>query len=161
MLTVRSVREPRWNNVEHTSLNVWVTFEETAETLGEMPFTASPEDCESYGRDLFARAVALEFGPILEPSTPVLEQAALLTRSRLNAQATATIAVLQVTLDTLQDAQRLGLASEDEVALLPLKQAELDAWCTYRVYLSRLDTQPGFPSAVEWPAIPVAPLEQG
>jgi hypothetical protein len=158
MLTVMSAREPRWNNAEHTSLNVWVTFAETADTLGEMPFTASPDDCEGYGRELFARAVALEFGMILEPSTPELEQAALLTRSRLNAEATATIAAQQVVLAMLQDAVRLGLATAAEVAALPLKQAELDTWCAYRVYLFRIETQAGFPSAIEWPTAPAVPF---
>lgn len=154
MLTVKGARAPRWNNAEHTSLNLQVTFEETAETLGEMPFTASPEDNEAHGRDVFARAVALEFGPILEPSPEVLEGAVLRTRSRLNATATATIGALQAALDTLQDALRLNLATEAEAAALPLKQAELDTWCAYRVYLSRIDTQPGFPTIVEWPPIP-------
>lgn len=154
MLTVKSARSPRWNNAEHTSLNLQVTFIETADTLGEMPFTASPEDNEGYGRELFARAVALEFGPVLAPAAEALAVAALRTRARLNTQASATIAGLQVALDTLQDALRLELATEAEAATLPLKQAELDAWCAYRVYLSRIDTQPGFPAAVEWPTVP-------
>ena len=154
MLTVKSAREPQWNNAEHTSLNLQVTFAETAETLGEMPFTASPEDNEEHGRDVFARAVALEFGPVLEPSSEVLVQAALRTRSRLMAEASATIATQQVALDTLQDALRLNLATEAEAATLPLKQAQLDAWCAYRVFLSRIETQPGFPAHVEWPTIP-------
>ncbi|WP_448144621.1 tail fiber assembly protein [Pseudomonas silesiensis] len=135
-----------------------MTFEETAETLGEMRFTASPEDNEAHGRDLFARAVALEFGPVLESSPEVLEQAALRTRSRLNAAASSTIVALQGALATLQDALRLDLATPAEAATLPLKQAELDAWCAYRVYLSRLDTQPGFPAVVDWPTAPAVPF---
>lgn len=159
MLTVKSARAPRWNNAEHTSLNLQVTFAETAETLGEMPFTASPEDNEAHGRDLFTRAVALEFGPVLEPSAEVLAQATWRTLARLKAQASAIIATQQVALATLQDALRLDLATEAEAETLPLKQAELDAWCTYRVYLSRLDAQPGFPAAVEWPPAPAVPFE--
>ena len=158
MLTVKSARAPRWNNAEHSSLNLWVTFEETAETLGEVPFTASPEDCEGYGRELFERAVALDFGEILEPSAPVLERVARLTGSRLSAQASATIAAQQLAVDTLADAVRLGLATETEVATLPLKQAELDAWCTYRVDLSRVATQAGYPAAIEWPEAPAVPF---
>ena len=154
MLTVKSARAPQWNNVEHTSLNVQVTFAETADTLGEMPFTASPEDNEYHGRDLFARAVALEFGPVLEPSAALLEQATLRTLCRLKTQASATIATQQGALATLQDALRLGLVTEVEAVALPLKQAQLDAWCAYRVYLSRIDTQPGYPTAVEWPVAP-------
>lgn len=158
MLTVKSARAPRWNNAEHTSLNLWVTFEESAKTLGEMPFTASPDDCEGYGRELFARSVGLEFGPVLEPAAEVLQDTALRTRARLNDQASATISGLQVALDTLQDALRLSLATEAEAAALPLKQAELDAWCAYRVYLSRIEEQPGFPGAVAWPPAPAFPF---
>jgi hypothetical protein len=157
MLTVESAREPSWN-VDRTAITLLVVFEEHA-ALGAIPFTASPGDSEAYGRELFTRAVALEFGPILEPETPALVQAALLTRARLSAVATSTINTLQSALDILQDAVRLGLATDQEAAELPLKQAELDAWCTYRVHLSRLEVQPGFPAAIEWPEIPTAPFE--
>jgi hypothetical protein len=160
MLTVQSAREPRWN-VERSAITLLVVFEQHAATLGAIPFTASPEDSEAYGRELFTRAVALEFGPIEDPSTSTLAQAALLTRARLSALATATISTLQPALDTLQDAVRLSLATAEETASLPLKQAELDAWCSYRVYLSRIDTQPGFPLSVEWPEAPVARFEGG
>lgn len=159
MLTVQSAREPQWNNAEHTSLNLRVTFAETAETLGEMLFTATPDDCEGYGRDLFARALALEFGPVLEPAGEVLERETARTLFRLQAQASAVIAAQLVTLATLQDAVRLSLATEAEAGALPLKQAELDAWCTYRVFLSRIDTQPGYPAVVEWPLAPAVPFE--
>lgn len=161
MFAVKSAREPQWNDAEHTSLNLRVTFEETADSLGEMPFTASPADNGGHGRDLFARAVALEFGPVLEPSSDVLEQATLRTLYRLKALASSAIATQQVALSTLQDALRLNLATEAEAVTLPLKQAELDTWCAYRVYLSRIESQPGFPSAVEWPAIPSAPSDLG
>ena len=160
MLTVESASTPSWN-VERTAITLLVVFEEHAATLGAIPFTASPEDSEAYGRELFARAVALEFGPILEPETPALAQAALLIRAGLSALATSTIGTLQPALDTLQDAVRLGLATDQEAAALPLKQAELDAWCSYRVYLSRIETQPGYPARIAWPVAPAMPLEQG
>lgn len=158
MLTVESAREPSWN-VERTAITLLVVFEEHAATLGAIPFTASPEDNEAYGRELFARALALDFGPILEPEGPALAQAALLTRERLSAAATATITALQTALDTLQDAVRLSLATVAEVEALPLKQDELDAWRSYRVYLSRIDTQSGFPAAIDWPSAPAVPFE--
>lgn len=159
MLTVKSAREPQWNNAEHTSLNLKVMFEETADTLGEMPFTAAPDDCEGYGRDLFARAVALEFGPVLEPSAEMLQHTTLGTLSRLKALATETINARQVELDTLRDAIQLGLATEVEAGLQPLKQAELNAWRTYRVLLSQAEGQSGFPAAIEWPEMPAEPFQ--
>lgn len=160
MLTVLNARNPVWNDAAQTSLNLWVTFEETAETLGEMPFTASPADNEDYGRALFERAVALEFGPISAPPAPALAlaQTAELNRTRLSALATATISTLQTALETLQDAVRLSLATTAEADSLPLKQAELEAWRTYRVYLSRIETQPGYPTSIEWPPAPAVPF---
>jgi hypothetical protein len=157
MLTVESASEPRWN-VERTTITLLVVFEEHSATLGAIPFTASPEDNEAYGRELFERALALEFGPILEPEGTALAQAALLTRGRLSAVATATINPLQTALDTLQDAVRLNLATAEEATSLPLKQAELDAWRAYRVYLSRIETQAGYPAAIEWPSAPDVPF---
>ena len=158
MLTVMTARQPVWNEALHTSLNLLVTFEETAQMLGEMPFTASADDCEAHGRELFARALMGEFGEIAEPAVLVLERTALLARDQRSALATATISGLQTALSTLQDAIRLNLATEDEVAALSLKQAELDAWCTYRVYLSRVELQEGFPVALDWPNAPTTPF---
>lgn len=154
MLTVLQAREPRWNDAVHTSLNLLVTFVETADTLGEMPFTASPDDCEAYGRELFARAVALEFGEVLEPSDAELARTAALTLARLTGEATAAISALQPALATLQDAVRLSMATEAEAAALPIKQAEYDAWCAYRVRLSRVTEQNGYPASIDWPAAP-------
>jgi hypothetical protein len=34
------------------------------EGIGPVPFTATPGDCEAPGRELYARAVAGDFGPI-------------------------------------------------------------------------------------------------
>ena len=160
MLIVESAREPRWN-VDRRAITLLVVFAEHAAAVGEIPFTASPEDNEAHGRELFARAVALEFGPVLEPETPALAQAALLTAARLSAVATATINAQQTALETLQDAVRLNLATEAEASAMPLKQAELDAWRCYRVYLSRIETQAGYPARIEWPPAPAVPFEQG
>lgn len=52
----------------------------------------------------------------------------------------------------LQDALELGEATESELD-------ELRAWKSYRVQLGRIAQHPGFPSAIEWPEIPVSGLE--
>ncbi|WP_353847390.1 tail fiber assembly protein [Pseudomonas sp.] len=49
----------------------------------------------------------------------------------------------------LQDAEELGIATEAE-------SAALLAWKRYRVELSRIDQQAGFPKAIEWPDAPQA-----
>src|SRR3569832_2367478 len=56
-----SVRAPRWSNENHTAIDCFVT---TNTLKTEVPFTASPNDVEPYGRKLFARCIAGEFGPI-------------------------------------------------------------------------------------------------
>lgn len=161
MFTVIQARYPRWNDAGHTSINLMVTFAESEKTLGEIPFTASPNDCEAYGRELFARAQALEFGELKEPSSGELLRSTLLERSRLSSEATATISALQDALATLQDAVRLDMATEAEAAALPLKQAEYDAWCAYRVLLSRIEDQAGYPASVTWPPLPGSFEESG
>lgn len=57
-----------------------VDFEE----IGEIPFHASPDDPEERGRDLYARAVAGEFGPVAAYEPPVLtmeEKTAIATQA--------------------------------------------------------------------------------
>lgn len=64
------------------------------------------------------------------------------TQSHARARADAAIA-------PLQDAVDLDDATDAERALLI-------AWKAYRVALSRVDRQAGWPAVVEWPAAPVA-----
>ena len=47
----------------------------------------------------------------------------------------------------LQDAVDLGMATEAE-------EAALLEWKKYRVLLNRVEQQEGYPSSVEWPAMP-------
>lgn len=49
----------------------------------------------------------------------------------------------------LQDAVDLGLATAEEAGLL-------SQWKAYRVQLSRIEQQAGFPLSVEWPPAPLA-----
>lgn len=94
MLTIKKVRQPRWNDVASTSLNLYVTFEETEGTHGEMPFTAQANDSEAHGRELFERAVAGEFGPIAAYAAPVLSAAQL--HAQWKAQREAAVAAITV-----------------------------------------------------------------
>ena len=58
---------PKWANVDHTMIELFVVFE----SIGEVPFSAHSNDCEAHGREIFARAVAGDFGPIAEYMAPV------------------------------------------------------------------------------------------
>lgn len=154
MMTILSARQPCWNDVEHTSLNLLVTFEETRDSLGEVPFTASPKDPEPHGRELFERAITLEYGDIAEPDQKSLKNAVRMKSSGLSALASSMITKLQGDVNTLQDSVALGMATDAEVTQLPTTQAQLDLWRKYRVLLSRVETQPTFPRAIDWPPQP-------
>lgn len=42
-----------------------VTFEDDAgNIIGPVPFTASPDDVEAHGREIYQKAIAGEFGPV-------------------------------------------------------------------------------------------------
>lgn len=69
-----------------------------------------------------------------------LTQMALAERDGLLIDATTRLA-------PLQDAVDLGDASPGELA-------ELAAWKRYRVALNRVQQQPDFPKAIEWPSVP-------
>lgn len=57
------------------------------------------------------------------------------------------LAVASARIEVLQDAIELSIATEEEKSLLL-------AWKTYRVNLSRVETQEGFPLLVTWPPAP-------
>ena len=157
--TVISAREPRWADQAHSAIVLRVVFEDTQDVYGEMPFAASPDDPEPHGVDLYERALAGEFGEVQEPTQEMVQAQVMCKRVDLSASATATINELAASLDTLQDAVNLNLATDAQVASLPAVQAELDAWRLYRVYLAQLDVQPGYPLTVDWPVAPAKPFE--
>ncbi len=66
MLTVEYVKNCVWFNEEHTAINMVVKFVEIAD---ELPFLATPNDPEEYGRDLFYNAEKGDYGTIA-PYTP-------------------------------------------------------------------------------------------
>ena len=68
MLTIQYAKNPVYANEQETFIDLIVKFEEFAE---EMPFGASPNDCEEYGRQLFANAKAGEYGEIAPYVAPV------------------------------------------------------------------------------------------
>ncbi|KPC36299.1 Tail fiber assembly domain-containing protein [Pseudomonas syringae pv. cilantro] len=123
-----------------------------------MPFAASADDPEPHGVDLFNRAIAGEFGEILEPTEDMVMAHVMIMRGGYSAGATEKINALANELDTLQDAVALGLATESQREALPALKAELDAYRLYRVQLAQLDAQPGFPESFVWPVPPASPF---
>ena len=67
-MKITNVTNPAWANAEHTIVNATVTHSE----FGIISFSASPDDVEAYGREIFADAVAGKFGPIAAYIPPVV-----------------------------------------------------------------------------------------
>lgn len=59
-MNILSASNPQWADAAHTIINLDVDFKE----MGPVPFTASANDTEPHGKDLFTRASAGEFGPL-------------------------------------------------------------------------------------------------
>lgn len=105
--------------------------------FGWIPFGASKDDTVDYGRQLYERALAGEFGKVREApdvSIEELEADVRFTRSSL-------------------------LTSIDSVVKNPLRFAELSAGIveeltSYRRLLLDVTSQDGFPTEVVWPEKP-------
>ena len=61
---ILSVRDPRWSSADKQTIDCWIR---TNTQQQELPFTASPDDPEPHGRDIYTRCVAGEFGLIKPP----------------------------------------------------------------------------------------------
>jgi hypothetical protein len=70
MFTLEYAKDPVYDNAEGTAIFLIVKWEEFAE---EMPFGANTWDSEAYGRDLYYRANAGEFGTVA-PYVPPIPQ---------------------------------------------------------------------------------------
>jgi hypothetical protein len=57
-----SVKNPKWTSKDKTSIECTVNFE----TIGEVPFCATPDDHHEHTTEIYSRCVAGEFGPIAE-----------------------------------------------------------------------------------------------
>jgi hypothetical protein len=60
-------KDPKWVDAEHTMIDLTIKWDRFNE---ELPFSASPSDCEEHGRTIFAAAAAGEYGPIAEYVPP-------------------------------------------------------------------------------------------
>jgi hypothetical protein len=133
-LNLKYANNPKWVNQDRTLINLTVRFEEIDEDL---PFTADPNDLEEHGRDVFARAIAGEFGTIAEWTPPTTEELAANARSQR---------------DTL-------LQEVDSIVGNPLRwasfsQTQQTACADYRQALLDVPQQPGFPNTINWPTKP-------
>lgn len=68
-------------------------------------------------------------------------------RAEVMSTVTQLLAVASEKIAPLQDAVDLGIATTEETT-------SLTVWKTYRVLVNRVPTQPGFPTAIDWPPVP-------
>jgi hypothetical protein len=62
-IILESARTPVWANTEHTAIDLIVKF---GHLPNEVPFTASANDSEAHGREIFAAAAEGQFGAVAE-----------------------------------------------------------------------------------------------
>jgi hypothetical protein len=124
-------KDPCWANAEHTMIDLTIKWVEIDE---ELPFTASPSDCEEHGCAIFAAAVAGEYGAVAEfvPYVPTQEEKAAAIRAERDAL----------------------LAASDWTQLPDVPEATRETYAVYRQALRDVPQQSGFPDDVEWPIKP-------
>jgi hypothetical protein len=125
-------KNPQWADAENTRIDLTVKFEKHA---NELPFSADPNDTEAHGREIFAKAVAGEFGPVAEyepPPPPTYEEQSVEVRA---------------------ERDRL-LTETDWTQAADIPQTTKDKWAPYRQALRDVPDQPGFPYEVVWPVKP-------
>lgn len=134
MLKLLSARDPKWTSLEKTSIDVIARFEGVDE---DFPFTATPWDEMEYGRDIFERAKAGEFGTVAEWEDIPYDEKIQQARHDRN--------VLLVELDNIvNNPLRWASYTEEYKAQL----------ATYRQELLDVPDQEGFPYNVVWPQKP-------
>ncbi|QJP11838.1 tail fiber assembly protein [Pseudomonas multiresinivorans] len=139
MLNFLKASQPFWVDEAQTGISLLVTFE----GLGEVPFTATPNDGEAHGREIFQKAIAGEFGDIAPCAVPTSGQLIAeisYQKSHLLQQAAEKIA-------PLQDSVELGIATPEEIQ-------RLHDWKVYRVEVNRVEQQPHYPQTLMWPQLP-------
>lgn len=72
--TLTSLKNPVWADAEHTLIDCVITTSQFGDE--ELPFTASPNDCEPHGQAIYADIVAGNYGDIAEYVAPPPEPTA-------------------------------------------------------------------------------------
>jgi hypothetical protein len=129
------VKNLKWADAEHTRINCEVDFEHLNEEF--VPFTANPDDVEQHGKEIFAKAIAGEFGAIDEYTPPPLSFFEDMVREQRN--------FLLVELDDF-------VSNPFRFNVLTVEQK--DELAIYRQALLDVPQQSGFPMDVAFPEKP-------
>jgi hypothetical protein len=121
-------------NLQYNEVNA-INCEVEHPQFGWIPFTASPDDVEQMGRDIYAQAVAGDYGPVATYAPPQKEEADADKANQVRAERNA------------------KLAETDWTQLVdsPVDHA---AWFAYRQALRDITAQEGFPWTIDWPTQP-------
>ncbi|CAB3847552.1 hypothetical protein LMG2828_01769 [Achromobacter piechaudii] len=138
-MIIKSVVNPAWGDAQQGAILVYLEIEGIGT---DIPFTASPLDPEAHGRELHARAVAGEFGPIApyvapRPSIPqavtkyqccvVLARHGLLVQTNAYFAAMAADDVRRLAWEMASTVQRYSESTLDAIGHLKLSEAQADA----------------------------------
>ena len=132
------VKNCKWGNAEHTIILCEVDFDHLDEIY--VPFSATANDKYQHTKEIFAKAIAGDFGIVAEyepPAPPTTELLAFQARDQRN--------------DLLLEV--------DSIVGNPLRWAsfsetEQQAWADYRQALLDVPQQAGFPNTINWPTKP-------
>ena len=122
------IRNPIWANANHSMIDCEIEHPQ----YGWIPFTASPDDVEAHGREVFAALSKGDVAEYVPPPAPTTEELAAAARAERNAL----------------------LAATDWTQAADVPQATKDLWAPYRQALRDVPEQLGFPANIEWPVKP-------
>lgn len=137
-MSYQKIYAPVWADADHTAINVTIDSDE----YGTIPFTATPDDVEGYGRAIYDAAAAGVFGEIAEYVPPPIDYVAQADAEKAQRLSDAAIAIAP-----LQSAVDLGIATDQEIS-------QLNAWKTCQVNVNRVDTS--LAPNIEWPVPPAS-----
>lgn len=123
MLTYSDVSIPVFSNAEQTSVDLTVKFSNHDKPVA---FTASPYDTEEHGRELYARAVAGDFGKVL----PYVKLQVTLSQKQYELKSTIT-SLLETKAKELgfdSVAEAMTYCDEPSVPLYQKQALSLRAW---------------------------------
>lgn len=133
-MEIEYAKDPQWANRSQTLVNLTVRFKEIPEDL---PFTANPNDTASHGRELYARAIAGEFGVIADFSMPA--------------------PTVEYISSAVKEERNKRLAATDWTQLPDIPEATKTKWEPYRQALRDMPQDPSFP----WYSLVVSESELG
>jgi len=128
------VRNPQYSNADGTTIDVELNHPE----YGWIPFTASPDDVEQHGRDIYVAAIAGEYGDIAPYDGPSEQE------------------IVEIGVRNYRDhlLSQLDVLVSNPIRWNSLTEEEQQAYIDYRQALLDVPQQPGFPEEVAWPELP-------